>query len=132
MAPLPSEKVFPGARPGPNLLSTLAIHKTVDGLPLHRIQRMLGRVGRLIPVQTLNRWEDFGHELVSPLIRQLHRLVQNADVIHLDDTSLKVRVPDHPNGIKKGHIWVFSGRIFDPGGDLRKTQLFVAYLYTPT
>ena len=33
---------------------------------------------------------------------------------------------------KGGHIWVFVGRKFDPGGDLRKTQEFVSYMYADT
>lgn len=131
-APVPEERVVDGARPGPQLLATLAINKVVDGLPLHRTRRIFGRLGVDLPIQTLNRWEAFGHEVVSPVIRALVRAVKESDVIQLDDTGLRVRDRNHVDGVRNGHMWVFVGRKFDPEGDLRKTLLSVAYLYAPT
>ncbi len=55
LAPASPEKVIQRAAPGPKILAALAVHKHVDGLPLHRSQRIFARAGLDIPVQTLNR-----------------------------------------------------------------------------
>jgi transposase len=130
-APTPDGKLE-RSRPGPRLLATLAINKVVDGLPLHRTRRAFGRLGVHIPVQTLNRWEDRGYELAEPVANRIASLVQCADLINLDDTSLRVRDPTIRGETRHGHIWVFAARKFDPGGDLRKTAVFIYYLYAPT
>jgi len=133
VAAAPPEKVIERARPSAALLSALAVHKLVDGLPLHRIQRIFTRSGLDIPVQTLNRWEGFGHALVSPVIDLLREEVCRADTINLDDTGLRVRDPEaQPSGLVRGHIWVFVARRYDTGGDLSKTVELVFYLYAPT
>jgi transposase len=119
-------------RPGPRLLAALAIHKTVDGLPLHRTRRAFGRLGVQLPIQTLNRWEDRGFELLQPIARRIAQLVQDADVINLDDTSIRVRDRTLKGETRRGHIWVFVGRKFDPGGDLALTDVFISFLYAPT
>jgi transposase len=49
----------------PSVLAMLLTNKYVDGLPLHRFEKVLGRHGVDIPRQTLARW-----------------------VIHCDDTSV--------------------------------------------
>lgn len=131
IAPTPDGKLE-RSRPGPRLLATLAINKVVDGLPLHRTRRAFGRLGVQIPVQTLNRWEDRAYELAEPVAKRIASLVQCADLINLDDTSLRVRDPAIRGETRHGHIWVFAARKFDPGGDLRKTAVFIYYLYAPT
>jgi transposase len=131
-APLPGEKVVEAARPGPKLLAELTVNKSVDGLPLNRTQRRFRRLGVDLPIQTLNRWEGFAYERIAPLERLLAQQVLASDVINLDDTGLRVRDRSVEGGVLKGHIWVFVGSKFDPGGDLRKTQKFISYLYAPT
>ena len=132
LAPPPKERVVDRALPGPNMLSALVVNKTVDGLPLQRSRKILARAGLDIPVRTLNRWELFGHQILEPLIRRIERKVFEADVINLDDTGLRVRDPTMKGDTARGHIWVFVGSKFDPGGDLAKTEEFVFYLYADT
>jgi transposase len=131
-APVPARKVIEGAAPGPRLLAALTVQKLVDGLPLHRTQRIFARHGLDLPVQTLSRWEGFGHTLTVPVIDSIRDRTLRADTINLDDTGLRVRDPGVEGGISRGHVWVFVGRYYDPGGDLRKTVEFVYYLYAPT
>lgn len=110
----------------------ITVRKIVDGLPLHRTRRAFGRLGVNLPVQTLNRWEDRGFELVEPLVKRIDKVVESADLINLDDTSLRVRDRNIKSETRHGHIWVFSGRKFDPEGDLKKTLVFTSFLYAPT
>lgn len=114
------------------MLADLAVYKHVDGLPLQRIRKILARSGADLPVQTLNRWEEFGHTLSMPVIRGIQNQALCADAIVLDDTGLRVRDPSAEFGIRRGHIWVFVALKFDPGGDLSKTEEWVCYLYAPT
>ena len=132
VAPAPVERVIDGALPGPQLLAALATHKTVDGLPLNRTQKIFARSGLDIPLQTLNRWEGYGHQLLRPVIAQIRAAVLSADTINLDDTGLRVRDATLKGTTRRGHLWVFVGRKYDSGGDLSKTQEFVFYLYAPT
>lgn len=132
VAPAPAERVIERALPGPQLLATLAIHKTVDGLPLNRTRKIFARSGLDIPIQTLNRWEGYGHQLLEPVIELVRRAVLGADTINLDDTGLRVRDPTLKGTTRRGHLWVFVGRKYDPGGDLSLTREFVFYLYAPT
>jgi len=131
LAPGPEAKLE-RCRPGPRLLSTLAINKMVDGLPLHRTRRAFSRLGVDLAIQTLNRWEDRGYELLQPVARRIAELVRESDVINLDDTSLRVRDRKIRHDTERGHIWTFVGKKYDPGGDLKKTQVVVSYLYAPT
>lgn len=132
VAPPPSERVIDGALPGPQLLAALATHKTVDGLPLNRTQKIFARSGLDIPLQTLNRWEGYGHQLLRPVIAQIRAAVLSADTINLDDTGLRVRDAALKGTTRRGHLWVFVGRKYDPDGDLSKTRESVFYLYAPT
>lgn len=132
VAPPPKERVIERGLPGPNMLSALVVNKVVDGLPLQRSRKILKRAGVDIPVRTLNRWESFAHQLLEPIIRRVKGRVLDADTINLDDTSLRVRDPEVDGGVLTGHVWVFVGRKYDPGGDLTKTTEFVFYQYAPT
>lgn len=132
VAPPPRERVIDRALPGPNMLSALVVNKAVDGLPLQRSRKIFKRAGLDIPVSTLSRWEGFAHQLLEPIVKLVRSKVLGADIINLDDTGIRVRDPTEEGGICNGHIWVFIGRYFDPGGDLAKTKEFVCYLYAPT
>jgi transposase len=132
LAPGPAQRLIDGASPGPQMLAALTVNKAVDGLPLNRTQKRFARSGVDLPIQTLNRWEGFAHQLLLPLIERLRTHVQQADTINLDDTGLRVLQAKKKGGSFKGHIWVFVARRYDPGGDLQKTQELVFYTYAKT
>lgn len=132
VAPRPAERVIDRALPGPDLLATLTINKAVDGLPLNRTRKIFSRCGLDIPMQTLNRWEGYAHQLLEPVIKLVRAAVLSADTINLDDTGLRVRDPTLKRTTRRGHLWVFVGRKYDPEGDLSLTREFVFYLYAPT
>jgi hypothetical protein len=104
-----------GASPGPQMLAALTVNKAVDGLPLNRTQKRFARCGVDLPIQTLNRWEGFAHQLLLPLIERLRTHVQQADTINLDDTGLRVLQAKKKGGSFKGHIWVFADNLTADG-----------------
>ncbi len=132
VAPRPAERVIERALPGPQLLSALITNKAVDGLPLNRTRKIFARSGLDMPMQTLNRWEGYAHQLLEPVIEVVRQAVLSADTINLDDTGLRVRDPTLKRTTRRGHLWVFIGRKYDPGGDLSLTREFVYYMYAPT
>jgi len=60
-------------------------------LPLNRTQKIFARSGLDIPIQTLNRWEGYSHQLLAPVIALIRPAVRSCDTINLDDTGLRVR-----------------------------------------
>lgn len=128
----PALRAREGAWPSANTLAALITNKAVDGLPLQRTRKIFKRAGGDFAISTLSRWEGFAHELLSPLSARLAELVRQADVINLDDTSIRVRDPSAEGGVVNGKMWVFVGRSFDPGGDLSKTREYVSFAYAPT
>lgn len=52
----------------PSILAMLLTTKYVDGLPLHRFEKILGRHGVDIPRQTLARWVIQCGEHLQPLL----------------------------------------------------------------
>jgi transposase len=114
------------------MLASLIVAKAVDGMPLQRSRKVYKRAGADLPVRTLNRWELLGHGLLSPLIRRIERMVLSSDLITLDDTHLTARDPSATGGTQSGHLWVYVGHSFDPGGDLSQTRRYILYKYAPT
>jgi transposase len=132
VADSPVERVVERATPGPQILTALVVNKVVDGLPLNRTRKIFSRCGLDLPMQTLNRWEGFAYNVLAPIFPVLRNAVLTSDIINLDDTGLKVLDSTVPGGVVKGHVWVFVGRKYDPGGDLDKTVETVFYMYAPS
>lgn len=59
--------------------------KYVDGLPLHRFQKVLGRHGIDIPRQTLARWITQCSEHFQPLLNLMLDSLLNSQVVHCDE-----------------------------------------------
>ena len=68
VAPLPPQPI-PRSLASPGLLAWVATAKYVDGLPLHRTERILQRLAVDIPRATLAGWMiQLGTERLQPLI----------------------------------------------------------------
>jgi transposase len=104
-------KPLSGARPGPGLLSQLLVSKYQDSQPLHRQAQMWRRQGVELPASTLGDWVMGAIDLLEPLWKEAGRDLLRRDLISVDDIRLPVLDRDHPNGIKKGHIWTYLGDI---------------------
>lgn len=91
-------RVVEGGSFGPGFVSQLLVDKYRDGLPLHRIRERLRRLGIEIPVSTLSDQVAWGAELLKPIWRELQVAVLDADILHIDGTSL----PFFENATKGG------------------------------
>jgi transposase len=118
VAVAPTEKVSDRGRPGPGLLAQLLVDKDQDAMPLYRQVQAFARLGVDLPTSTVGTWNAFACDVLTPVADLVRSRVLSSFVVSVDDTGLRVLDRDHPNGVKKGHVWAFVA-----GG-------LVAYTYT--
>ncbi|AGP38647.1 hypothetical protein SCE1572_31710 [Sorangium cellulosum So0157-2] len=119
-----SEKVMDRGRPGPGLLAHILVHKYHDSTPLYRQTQQYERSGVSLSPSTLGDWAAFGVDVLTPVADRIFERVVDAFYLHVDDTGLRVLDRDHPNGVKRGHVWSFAAQVDDG------TKL-VAFRYAP-
>lgn len=100
--PLPRHQVSPG------LLAWLGASKYVDGLPLHRVAKILDkRFGVAFTSTTLAQWMiKASEELLTPLLLLAETYFAQIDYLHVDETT--VQVLDEPDRYawQKSYFWV--------------------------
>jgi transposase len=105
----PTPKPIEGARPGPGLLAHLLVSKYQDSQPLHRQAQMWLRQGVELSSSTLGDWTAGAIDVLEPLAKEAKAQLLRCALISSDDIKLPVLDQDHPQGIKKGHIWTYLG-----------------------
>nr|WP_236644128.1 IS66 family transposase [Sorangium cellulosum] len=108
-----SEKVMDRGRPGPGLLAHILVHKYHDSTPLYRQTQQYERSGVSLSPSTLGDWAAFGVDVLTPVADRIFERVVDAFYLHVDDTGLRVLDRDHPNGVKRGHVWSFAAQVDD-------------------
>ncbi len=101
----PSEKVMDRGRPGPGLLAKIGVDKHEDSMPLYRQAKEYERMGVRLSPSTIGDWAAFSVDVLEPLWDRIARWVLASGYVRCDDTGLRVLDRDHPQGVKKGHIW---------------------------
>jgi transposase len=114
-----SEKVMDRGRPGPGLLASIVVKKFDDAMPLYRQSQEYARLGVSLSPSTLGDWAAFALDVLAPVSERIVARVLGSFYLRADDTGMRVLDRDHPNGVKRGHIWAFVG------SDL------AAFLYAP-
>ena len=79
---------IPKSQAAPATLAFIVTSKFVDGLPLHRLERVLSRMDIDISRQTLARWVIQSGVLIQVLINLLQDQLVDSAVIHMDETRL--------------------------------------------
>ena len=116
----PADRVIEGGLPGPGLVAHVLVSKYKDHLPLHRLSGIYARHGVELRTSTLSDWVAAGADTLQPLAREVARRALASHVLQSDDTHLKVLDREHPNGLKRGHMWVYLGE-----------STWAAFVYTP-
>lgn len=106
---LATPKPIEGGRPGPGLLAQIVTSKTRDGCPLYRQADIYERSGIHLSTSTLGDWFAATADMLEPLWQLARRLTLSGYLLSLDDTGMPVLDGDHPNGIKRGHLWTYLG-----------------------
>jgi transposase len=92
----------------PGLLSYVIVSKYGDHLPMHRLERILGRHGIEIARSTMCDWAAQCADALKPLYDLMVDEVRASSVIHTDDTPVKVR-DRNLDRTRTGRFWVYLG-----------------------
>lgn len=90
----------------PSVLAMLLTTKYVDGLPLYRFEKVLGRHGVDIPRQTLARWVIQCGKHLQPLLNLIRDRLLESPVIHCDETRVQVLKEPDRDPTSQSWMWV--------------------------
>lgn len=93
----------------PSVLAMLLTTKYVDGLPLHRFEKVLTRHGIDISRQTLARWVIQCGEHLQPLLNFMRDRLLESPVIHCDETRVQVNKEPDREPSSQSWMWVQTG-----------------------
>ena len=92
----------------PGLLSYVMVSKYADHLPLHRLEGILGRHGIPLARSTMCDWAAQCADLLRPLYERMVNEVRASEIIHTDDTPVKVQ-DRRRTQTRTGRFWVYLG-----------------------
>lgn len=113
--PAPSRPI-PGSMASASLLAYILVSKFDDHLPLYRLNEIFTRMGVDIPDTTLVDWCGRTMKLLLPLIERIESHVLASDLLHADDTPIRVLDPslrkagvsgNLGKGVRQGRIWAY-------------------------
>ena len=107
-APLPPQPL-PKSNASAAFLAMLLTVKFVDGLPLTRFGKVLGRSGVPVPDQTLARWVIGASQVLQPLHNLMRDLLLESPFIHIDETVVQVLKEPNRAPTAQSYMWVQTG-----------------------
>jgi len=102
--------ILPRHQVSASLLSTIAVQKFEDALPLHRQAKIFkNRFGVPFTDTTLSNWMIKSSEVLKPFTNLLkEKLLENA-YIQADETTLQVLKEENRKATQKSYIWLGVG-----------------------
>lgn len=90
----------------------LMTQKYVMASPLYRLEQEIKEQGVALSRQTMSNWiMTAEYDYLRPLYNKLRERMLNEDILHADETELKVLKLAKQNGSNKGYMWLFrTGR----------------------
>lgn len=102
-----------GGLPGPGLLAQVLTSKYADHIPLHRFERISSRHGVELSRKTTCGWAMQCADLFRPLYELMIEEVLLSEVVHADDTTVKIR--DAQRKLKcTGYFHAYVGDVDHP------------------
>jgi transposase len=92
-----------------SILIFLAVAKFVDHLPVDRIRKIFLRQDVKLQNSTLGDWLESLHDMLLPVYLAMADAVKKSDIIHTDDTIVRVIREDKKHKTHKGRMWVYIG-----------------------
>lgn len=96
----------------PSVLAYLLIAKFIDHLPLYRLEQIFGRAGLAIARSTLSEWVGICGVRLQALVDALKESILLQDILHADETPVKLLKP----GLGKAHkayMWAYASGRFE-------------------
>ena len=106
-APKPPQPIEKGLA-GPGLLAQMVVGKFGDHLPGYRLEDILSRHGVAIPRNTIYDWLASMADLVTPLVELMKQRVLQSNVIHTDDTQVKL-IDKSLRSTRLARFWAYLG-----------------------
>ena len=107
-AQLPAQPL-PKSNASADFLAMLLAVKFVDGQPLARFERVLGRHGAVVPRQTLARWVIGCAGVLQPLHNLMRDILLDGSLIHMDETVVQVLKEPDKSPTSNSYMWVQTG-----------------------
>ena len=111
-APIIAERppqVLPKSNASNDLLAMLITAKYVDGVPLARMEYILGRAGAIVPRVTLARWMIQTAEKLKPLEVAMNQVLTQYPALGIDETPVQVLKEKDRSPSTKSYMWVRKG-----------------------
>lgn len=107
-AAMPPQPV-PKSNAGVGTLALLLTAKYVDGIPLHRFEKVCARHGFEASRNTLARWVIACSELMIPLHNLMRDHLLSQHILHMDETPVQVLKEAERAAQSRSYMWVQSG-----------------------
>jgi transposase len=95
--------------PGPGLLAHIAASKYADHLPLHRLERILGRHGIELSRQTMCDWMTHVAAVLCPVVDLMAAQARQSKALHTDATRMPYLDPGVKGQSLSGQMWTYVG-----------------------
>lgn len=108
------------SRYAPSFVAHVITAKCADSIPLYRLEKQFQRLG--VPMGRSSMVDMFhvAADVLSPLSQRLLKLIREADVVHADETSMKVMAD---GACRNGFVWTFR---------TTKPEPLIAYRFSPS
>lgn len=100
-------KVIDKGLPSAGLLAHILVNKYQDHLPLSRQAAIFEREGVELAESTLGGWVRQAGEQLEPLVKQLWTHLDDAHLVQVDASGLKVLDRSVEGNIRKGTVWCY-------------------------
>jgi transposase len=104
-APMPAQIIDKGI-PAPGLLAQVVVAKHDDHLPLYRQSEIYARAGVHIARSSMAQWIGICGVRLTPLAEALREFILGHDVVHADETPVKLLAPG-TGKTRKAYVWVY-------------------------
>src|SRR5262249_5239284 len=108
------------SRYGVGFVAHVVTAKCADSIPIYRLEKEFARLGVPISRSTMTDMFHAAADVLEPLSERLLHLVRDADVVHADETPLKVQAKGE---CRAGYVWNFRATVPKP---------LIAYRFAPS
>ena len=129
------DQIIPKSIADASVIADVVTAKFVDGLPLYRQEKIYQRDGIDLSRQTMSGWIVQLEEKLSPLMREMKKLLYEGNVLHIDETRLQVMNEPDKDNTQQSYMWVYKGGAPDEPviwyqyADSRQGSVPVDFLY---
>lgn len=100
--------LIPGSYASPEAVAHIMTQKFVMYAPLYRQEQEWNRAGVMISRQTMSNWVlRVAEEWLRPIYDQLHRQLVQREVLHADETTLRVLKLEGRTTRSKCYMWLY-------------------------